>query len=166
VRLLPIINGKTDTAKNNAKMVGGILELEEGDKFYIAAKNNTNRGLYVNILDLQPDGLINPVLPNKAFPVEKTELRIEAGQERIFPWIMKIGPPCGMETYKIFVSREEIDMESIALSNGARSRGNLSVLQELVNDSYTATSRGSSIVKSAEPDGAVFSIVYRIKEKK
>ena len=166
VRLLPIINGKTDTARNHSKMVGGILELEDGDQFYIAAKNNTNRGLYVNILDLQPDGLINPVLPNKAFPIEKTELRIEAGQERIIPYIMKIGPPLGMETYKIFVSRQEIDMESIALSNGLRARGNFSVIQELVNDSYTATSRGSSIVKTAEPDGAVYSIVFRIKEKR
>jgi hypothetical protein len=166
VRLLPIINGKTDTARNHSKMVGGILELEDGDQFYIAARNNTNRGLYVNVLDLQPDGLINAVLPNKAFPVEKTELRIEAGQERIIPYIMRIGPPFGMETYKVFVSRQEIDMESIALSNGGRSRSNISVLQELVNDSYTATSRGSSIVKSAEPDGAVYSIVFRIKEKK
>lgn len=168
VRLLPIINSQKDTSRNHAKIVGGILELEEGDKFYISAKNNSKYGLYVNILDLQPDGLINPVFPNNGYspPILKTELRIEPGQEQTFKWIMKIGPPCGMETYKIFVSREEIDMESIALSNGARSRGNLSVLQELVNDSYTATSRGSSIVKSAEPDGAVYSIVYRIKEKK
>jgi hypothetical protein len=165
VRLLPVINGKTDTSRNHAKMVGGILELAEDDKFYISAKNNTDRGLYVNILDLQPDGLINPVFPNKAFPIEKTELRIEAGQERVFPWLMSVGPPFGMETYKIFVSRQEIDMESIALSNGARPRSNFTALQELVNESFAAASRGSRIEKSTAPDGSVYSIVFKIKPK-
>jgi len=163
VRLLPVINGKVDTSRHNPKIAGGILELEEGDKFYISAKNNTNRGLYVNILDLQPDGLIHAVFPNRDFPIEKTELRIEAGQERIFSWLMNIGPPFGMETYKIFVSRQEIDMETIARSNGGRPRANLSSLQELVNDSFATASRGSSIEKSTEPDGSVYSIVFKIK---
>jgi hypothetical protein len=147
-------------------MVGGILEFEEGDTMVVYVKNKTNRGLYVNILDLQPDGLINPVFPNDKPRIEKTELFIEAGKEITFDkWALEIAKPYGMETYKIFVSRQELDMKSIALNNGARTRGDISVLQELVSESYTATSRGSRIIKTAEPDGAVFSIVYRIKEK-
>ena len=168
VRLLPIINGKTDTSRNHSKMVQGLLELEVGDQYYIEAHNKSAQPLYINILDLQPDGLINPVFPISTGrkPILKSELKIEPGQVRLFPILMNIYPPLGMETFKVFVAKEEIDMESIAKSNGERSRSNLTALQQLVDASFAAASKGSLTKQTTIPDGSVYSIVFRIKEKK
>jgi hypothetical protein len=168
VRLLPIINGKTDSSRNHAKLVQGLLELEVGDQYYIEAHNRSSQPLYINILDLQPDGLINPVLPISSGPkpIAKSELKLEPGQVRIFPIIMQIGPPLGMETYKVFVAKEEIDMESIAINNGSRTRSNLTALQELVHASFVAAAKGDLTVQNKVPEGSVYSIVFRIKEKK
>ena len=58
---------------------------------------------------VSPDGKINPILPNtnpeSGSPITPEDLRVEAGQEILFPnYKIKIYPPFGLEIFKIFVS--------------------------------------------------------------
>lgn len=161
VKLLPFVKGKADASMINDKMVNGIPEFTVGDSIKIWVKNNTTKKLYLNIVDLQPDGQINPVFPLSS-TISAEELRLNAGEEKIFPVYFIIYPPTGMETYKIFVSEDMINMEEIANSKGATTRGDLNELSKLLNNSYDIATRGTKPAK-VKAEGSTYNLVFRIK---
>ena len=61
---MPIINGKLDTTAIKNKMINNSFIANEGDTLTLKIKNTGMKDVYVNILDMQPDGTINPILPN------------------------------------------------------------------------------------------------------
>ena len=72
---------------------------------------------------------------------------------------IKIFKPYGNEVFKIFVSEKEIDLEDIANSKGAATRGDLSVLELILKDSYKGVhKRGNE-----KADGTISEILFRIK---
>lgn len=178
IKLVPFIKEKADTSKIDSKIVHEIYEIYEfieGDKFVVWIKNKGTYPVYVNILDLQPDGIINPIFPNKKAtdskgnlkPIYPSDLLLDAGASRIFSdFPITLFPPFGMEIFKIFVSRKPIDMEGISDSRGATSRGNFTVLAKLVKDSYTMASRGYNSESLSNTDGSTFNVLFRIKAKK
>ncbi len=165
VRLVPFVNGKPDTNSIAKKMMNGIYEINAGDSLVIWAKNNSEVPLYLNILDIQPDGIINPIFPiTKKLPrksITPEELKIEAGEVKMFSdFKIRINPPTGLEIFKIFVSSTMIDMEKIAKRDVA-TRGNFSFLQKLVDKSYNINTRGD--VSAGKANGTVYNILFRIK---
>ena len=85
VNMLPVINGQIDTSAIAKKTINGILEFEEADQVTLSIQNLGKKPVYVNILDLQPDGIINAILPFKNAPEGKRnympqDLRIMPGQ--------------------------------------------------------------------------------------
>ncbi len=169
IRLVPFINGKADTSKDNQKLVNGIYEFNVNDSLLVWVKNNGEKAVYFNILDLQPDGVINPILPNTRLqpPIYPSDLKVEAGQEILFDkYKISIAPPYGMELFKIFVSETEINMEVIAVSAGLKSRGDFTVLEKLVNNSYTIATRGAKVENSGKAEGSTFNLLFRIKSAK
>lgn len=166
IKLVPVIDNKADTSKIESNIVNGIYEFNEGDKFVVWMKNKSDKPVYVNILDLQPNGIINPIFPDKKKLISSTDLKIGAGDSCLFSqYPIKLSPPYGMEIFKIFVSNELIDMEVIANSNGAESRGNFNALTRLVKYSYTITSRGGVVENLDNSDGSTFNLLFRIKKK-
>lgn len=169
IRLVPFINGKADTLKDNQKLVNGIYEFNVNDSLLVWVKNNGDKAVYFNILDLQPDGIINPILPNTRLqpPIYPADLKVEAGQEILFDkYKITIAPPHGMEIFKVFVSETEINMEGIALSAGLKPRGNFTALEKLVNNSYTIATRGAKIENNSKAAGSTFNLLFRIKPPK
>ncbi len=164
VKLVPWVNGIADI--NAADHSKPIAEFKVGNKFILWVKNTGSRACYFNILDLQPDGIINPVLPNsrpsKGDPIDVNDLRIEADSSHLFDkYILTVAPPCGLEIYKIFVSTKPIDLEIIANSKGAR--GNFSVLEKLVKNSYGITKRGTPGVENLEEaNGSAYNLLFKI----
>ncbi len=172
VRLLPVVNGQIDTVILSKKTVNGILEFEEGDHVTLSLHNQGKKPVYINILDLQPDGIINAILPYKNAPEGKRnyfpqDLRIMPGQEYIFEpkdFLIKLSKPFGTEVFKVFVSEKEIDLEPMAtrkflLGNSIQKRGDLTQLESLLIDSYQPMiKRGSSA-----SDGSVLNLLFRIK---
>jgi hypothetical protein len=165
VRMVPFIKGKPDTVMMNKKTINGILEFNETDSVVIWAINKGKKPVYLNILDMQPDGIINPIFPNKQKEIYATDLLIEPGKEWWFEREIQLCPPYGMEIFKIFVSQSEIDMEIIAESSGKKRGGNFSVLQELVGNSYNTATRGGKVGNS-KAEGTVYNLIFRIKPGK
>lgn len=166
IRLIPFINGKADTSKDNQKLVTGIYEFNVNDSLLVWVKNNGEKAVYFNILDLRPDGVINPILPNTRLqpPIYPADLKVEAGQEILFDkYKITIAPPYGMEIFKIFVSETEINMEGIAVSAGLKPRGNFTMLEKLLNNSYAIATRGAKIENSGKAEGSTFNLLFRIK---
>ena len=164
LRLVPWIHGNADTANIGKKIVNGIYEYAVGDTMVIWARNRSDETVYLNILDLQPDGMVNPIFPNTRNNIYPDNLVIGAGQERLFGnYKIRIGPPAGMETFKIFISDKEINLESVAQDDGRMSRGNLTVLEKLVKESRNVATRGGESQNISNADGAVFNVLFRIK---
>ncbi|HQR92985.1 MAG TPA: caspase family protein [Sediminibacterium sp.] len=174
VKLLPVINDQIDTAAMVQKTVNGILEFTEGDQVTLSIHNMGKKAVYVNILDLQPDGIINAILPYKNAPEGKRnylpqDLRIMPGQEYVFEpkdFLIKLSKPYGTEVFKVFVSEKEIDLEPMAtkkfqLGNTIQKRGDLTQLELLLLDSYqTVIKRGNSA-----SDGSIMNLLFRIKPR-
>lgn len=179
VKLVPVINGKADIKAIASKTVNGVFECKVGsqkdnktnyvcnhpDMIAIWAKNNSDQPLYLNILDMQPDGIINPIFPNTStIPnITPEELKVNPGEEKIFPRNITICPPFGMEVFKIFVSATMIDLEKIANRDVNSRSGNFSMLEKLVDKSYDIATRGEMSVD--KPNGSVYNIIFRIKER-
>jgi hypothetical protein len=175
VKLIPIIDGKAATENIAKRMVNGILEIPVGESVAISVSNKGTGEAYFNILDLQPDGLINPILPKKdrngkyIGPGGPDDLKILPGQTIIYPpdvYKVKIGPPNGMEIFKVFATCcQPLDMESIATSKTpakieSGKRGALQSMEQLLKASY----EGSS-TRGAGSEGTIFDVVFRIKPK-
>lgn len=174
VNLLPVVNGQIDTSILSKKTINGILEFEEADQVTLSIHNQGKKPVYVNILDLQPDGIINAILPYKNAPDGKRnympqDLRIMPGQAYIFEpkdFIIKLSKPYGTEVFKVFVSEKEIDLEPMATKkfqsgNTIQKRGDLTQIENLLIDSY------QPIIKrgGGSADGSITDLLFRIKPK-
>ena len=124
-------------------------------------------GVYINILDMQPDGKINAILPKSARGIKSEDLRINAGATRLFStYNIVIRPPYGKEVFKIFVSETEINLENLATKPGelvVKRGGKFNVIEKLVNDSHNITKRGGND-ETEKADGASFNLIFDIKE--
>lgn len=166
IKLVPMIDGQPDLAQIDTKSINGNYSFTEGDQFMLLVKNTGNKPVYINILDIQPNGVINPVLPFKQKYLYPSDLKIEKGTSRLFNRVCTIGPPYGIEILKIFVSTQEIDMEGIATTQGGGTRGSFTVLEELVKMSYQAATRGSQETSASNADGSMFNLFFEITPKK
>ena len=169
VKLVPVINNKADSSMLATKMVKGFYEFSEGDEITLSIKNTGKKLAYVSIIDLQPDGIINAILPsNKKGNFDLPDsLRFKANNSTyVFDpntFKIRLSKPYGTEVFKVFVSEKEINLKDIANSKGASrgGGGNLTALESILKDSYQgAHTRGS------EPaDGTISEIIFRIKPK-
>jgi hypothetical protein len=164
VNLIPVINGKLDSAAVNNKLLHGSYVFHEGDQFAILFTNKTRKPLYLNILDLQPDGHINPILPHKNNLVYPSDLKVNAGESRLFK-PFTIAPPYGMEILKVFVSRKQIDMEEMVIGSGKQERGNLSMIEKLFSRSFNNSTRADAVGKAGPADGIAFNVLLEIRKK-
>ncbi len=166
VRLVPVVNGIADTNLIESKKINGFYEFTEGDLITLAIKNTGKKPAYINILDLQPDGLINAILPHTVLtenPILPNSLRlIPSSNSFVYDpdkFKIHIFKPYGTEVFKIFVSDKEIDLESIANARGAQTKGNLSAMESLIKESYNGVhNRGGNQV-----NGTISEIIFRIK---
>lgn len=163
IRLIPFINGKADTSQWNDSLAK-TSSFRNGQQFVLWVKNTGSDDVYLNILDMQPDGIINRVLPNKAKNIYPVDLKIAAGSERLFSnYPIKVSPPYGTEIFKVFASKQQIDMEDIATTRGEGTRGTFTVLENLVRKSYGAGTRGVDTDNIGNADGSCFNLMFEIK---
>lgn len=162
VSIIPVVDGKPAPEAIGKYMKNGLPEFRPDDVIVIRVKNSTDVPLYINILDMQPDGKINAIFPNKGRNITAGSLIVAPGSDHTFSdFPVTIGPPFGLETFKIFISRTEIDMESIAEMSGASSRSGLGPLQDLLNSSYGISTRGEN-TPSPKASGSAFNLLFRI----
>jgi hypothetical protein len=168
VKLLLTRNGRPDTAETNRRIKGGRLEVYDKDVLTLWIHNTGARDAYVNILDMQPDGLINPVLPNRnlSYPIYSHDLKIPAGQEYYLPAgdVISVGPPFGTEVYKVFASESEIDVEDLAVTRGAGRKGVMTEIEKLIQNSY-GLSRGAGSASTANADVTTSEYLFLIKPR-
>lgn len=171
-------NKKIDSAKlaSRTKLTG--LELQEGDEVYLKIKNTGDKRFFINIVDVQPDGKINPVLPNKNLkdkdgypaPIRPEDCLVEKGDSLLLKnLVIKIWPPYGEETLKVFLSGEKLDLEDILTddSNDSQSRGSGGVLNNMAKIFKSSKpggngTRGTETKVNTAQNGTIFSVGFSI----
>lgn len=142
------------------------MVFSKDDQFVIKAKNNGNSDVYVNIIDIQPDGRINAILVADNASNAK-DLLLEAGQEKEFKVLIDgFGEPFGTEVFKIFITSKPLNLKPIIDAQGkipSGTRGSNNPLENLFIDTYMGT-RGPKVVGSlpATSSGTVTQITFRV----
>lgn len=161
---------------SRTKMTG--LELQEGDEVYLKITNTGDKRFYINIVDIQPDGKINPIMPNKKLkdkdgypaPIRAEDCLVDKGDSILLTNLtIKIWPPFGEETLKVFLSGEKLDLEDILAddSNDSQSRGKGGVLNNMAkifkNSKVNPVgSRGTDTKVNTAQNGTIFSVGFTI----
>ncbi len=161
VKLVPVINGEPDTLHASSHDTS----FTAGDKFMIWVSNKGRRNLYINILDIQPNGVINAILPNNGQGIFADDLMIPAGTNFLFKnYIITLYPPYGKEIFKVFASVDKIDLENIATTHGEGKRGSLRPFEMLVQKSYHLRSAEGQYI--GNNNGSSYNLYFEIKPPK
>ncbi len=85
----------------------GQIFLPIGSRFQVLITNQGIKPAYYSFLDIQPDQVINVLLPSGNYTAE--DLRILPGQQIQIPIIFETGFPLGSELFKLIASDKPID---------------------------------------------------------
>lgn len=169
-------DGNIDEAKIKSRMKFGRLELQEDDEVYLKIINTGIKKFCINIVDIQPDGKINPVIPNKGLtdmnnnpaPILLDDCMVNRGDSVVFKNLsIRIAQPYGEEVFKVFLSSDPLNLEDILKDNNdAASRSEKGVLNNLakifleskVNANGT---RGDGKINTEE-NGTIFGVDFII----
>lgn len=163
VKLLPYRNGQVDSAFLQSRIRNGIYEFQAGDTLVLQVVNKGRQAIYVNLLDLQPDGVINSLMPDKSSGIFPEDLKVKGGETRIFDqYTIRLNPPYGTEVFKFFLSRTELDLEDLVTTRGNGERGSFSFLEKLVKRTYKSGTRGG-VVSTGGVEGGVVTLSFVIK---
>jgi metacaspase-1 len=171
-------NKNIDEAKlaSRTKLTG--LELQEEDEVFLKIINTGDKKFYINVVDIQPDGKINPMLPNKYLkdkdnypaPIRAEDCTVNKGDSLLLKNLsIKIWPPFGEETLKVFLSAEKLDLEDILTddANDSNSRGNGGVLNNMARIFKSSKlkpngTRGTETRVNTAQNGTIFSVGFSI----
>jgi hypothetical protein len=174
--------GNVDDEKLKSRTHFGRLELQEDDVVYLRIINKGQKQFYINIVDIQPDGFINPVIPNKNLKDRNNNpapLKWEDCLVRKYDTLflrslpISIQQPYGDEIFKVFLSTAALDLEDILTSKDEASvppgkRGILNGLEKIfvnsnINENGTRGGVGSRV--NTDQNGTVFSLNFQIMPK-
>ena len=174
--------GNIDDEKLNSRTHLGLLELKENDEVFLKITNTGYKQFYINIVDIQPDGFINPVLPNKNVkdrnnnpsPVKWEDCLVK-GYDSLFLRNLPISiqKPYGEETFKVFLSSAPLDLEDILTTKvetpaPANKRGVLNGLEKIFINSNISEKGERGVIGTninTDQNGTVFSINFKIVQK-
>jgi len=161
MRIIPYINGKADTTSIGKFMKNGVYEFKEGNQFVVEIRNNSKYKIYFNIIDLQPNGVINAIMPNKTEGIKSEELYINPFSTETFDsFPVTIYPPFGDEVFKVFLARDKLDLEYITINKTEGTRSFMTDLETVFKNSYKPSTRGDF----GTSDGSVMNLNFRIIE--
>ncbi len=96
----------------------GNLHFQNGDVLKIRVTNRGTKAAYFTLLDIQPDNVITPLIPgNTETPAE---FRVSPGQTVDVPKIFTIGPPAGVEVFKLIATEEPVDFRPLICADTTR----------------------------------------------
>jgi hypothetical protein len=121
----------------------GVVRLIPGDAYRIKVVNDSERSLYVTLLDIMPDGSVTQLFPHPEYAPGLTD--VPAGKSYEIPLCFTAEDMPGQETLKLFATVDPVDFSAVVRSRGSRGAsgaGTLSPLEELWAASFAGTRAG------------------------
>lgn len=143
----------------------GNLHFQDGDYFKLRVVNRGKKAANFTLLDIQPDNQINILIPDEN--ETSAEFRIGPGQTQVVPKLFQIGPPAGVEMFKLLATEQAVDLRPIVQSRGVGTRSNTpkSPLEQLFGQTFfndDVISRGGKTVNLAAGSLQVHSFTFII----
>lgn len=153
---------KIKSVPHAGTMEGEPLILKNGDHFKLSVSNKGSKKTYFCVLDIQPDNIINVLVPYGRRSPE--EFVIEPGETKVLDGIFVIGEPYGKECFKLISTSTPISL--IRMVNTRGSSGipkGAHPLEVLFHSTYTSQGlRGANPVSIPPSSGHVSSIHFTI----
>ncbi len=131
----------------------------------IKVTNYGTKKSYFNIIDIQPDGFINPVIPTPN-DFDGREYTLEPRETAILKnTLVMFGPPYGNEIFKLIASDKAFNLSATILQHGSSTRGDASNIFESalqIGKSGTNT-RGVKTVSSKTNEDRICTFEYTFK---
>lgn len=168
-----------DTAKLNRRTINNRLELVEGDTVYLKLVNTGEKDFYYNVLDIEPGGRINRVVPNRRLrtasgaedPFMIEDCLLSKSDSVIIRQVrIKIAKPYGNETFKVFLTQKAISLEDLLATDDANKdrsvKGAMSNLEKIfINSKVNIAGRRSGLIPLREEPATIFNYNFSINKK-
>ena len=153
---------------------GNMINIPAGSHIFIEVKNFGSDISYFNIIDIEPSGKLNPLLPvvrNNTVVPELHSLSVQPGETKIIAHPIKINPPYGIEVFKVISTGMPFDLGSTIVVPEYRSRGPndvrpRSTMEKLLGESFQATSSRGAELDQSEMGTSTHEFTFKIVEKK
>lgn len=159
-RILPATKTSNNTYQIDSTQsnFNGNLKIKAGTSVVISITNKGLKRIYFNVMDIEPNGKINAIMPKKNIKIYKEDLFVEPGETKTFTQFpVKIYPPYGNEVFKIFVSKSPFDLEYIGATRSVSTFSN--DLEKIFNNINNTRSG-----QFGSNDGVVSNIYFEIFE--
>lgn len=162
-------NGEVvDTLNRKSYMVDGVFTVEPGDAVWLKITNRGKVPAYINVIDIQPNGIVNVILPEISNNETSRDYRIMPGQEYIVKTkYVEFFPPFGNEIFKLFATTVPVDFKSIGLSRGGDNTTYRHPMENAFRNVFQVGSRGGNVGSvSTSAGGNTYSYTFRIAPSK
>ena len=118
------------TAQNNND---GELILKSGDKYTLRLKNNSPTDeLFYSIIDIMPDNSMKVLIPTPS--TEAPAFSLGPGLSKSFSVTVDSNTPVGKEIFKVFISKEPLDLKNIFQRK--KTRAGMKSLEDMINETF------------------------------
>lgn len=161
-----------DLPKKERMDEDGNLRLKVGDGFRIEVTNHGYRPAYFTLLDIQPDNVMNVLMPSQWEPKETpAEFVVEADSKFPIPgggkYSKVITPPLGTEVFKLIATDQPIDLRTVTKSRGQTRSASQNPFEKLLADSFfgeSTSSRGGGTLSMSATEVHVETKTFIIEE--
>jgi len=130
-------------------------------QYVLKIKNTGTKNCYISAIEIQPDDVINVLLPYQN--ADASSYMLKPGEEKTWLHIRRFTEPFGTEVFKVFATSSVINLRSIVQSKGAATKGDMQTMELLLNDSYMGTRGDSPSGFDANNSGTIKSIVFEVR---
>lgn len=153
---------------NNQKSINSVDvdKVKVGNCVRFKVKNNGLKGGYFSIIDIQPDNLLNLVVPAVDLGYTADEYYLEGGAEYVTNYPIEIAQPLGEEALKLIVSKNPLDLAGIITTQGRNTRGigDKSTFEKMMVATYGTMPRGTKIKRKPAEEVSVKTLYFVIEE--
>lgn len=131
----------------------------------IKVTNYGTKKAYFNIIDIQPDGFINPVIPT-VNDIDGREYVLNPGESAVLKnTLVMFGPPYGNEIFKLIATDKQFNLSVTILQHGNATRGDASnIFESALQIGKTGiNTRGASTVSAKNNDDRLCTYEYTFK---
>ena len=156
-----------DTGKklNNNELTEGNLKFEVGDCINVEVENIGSVAGYFSILDIQPNNMINLVIPAVELGYTSSEYFLKPGDRYETDYNLKIYEPYGEETFKLIASTVALDLSNILSTQGNTTRGSATdhVFEQILMTSFfKENTRGKPVTKPRSDELGIVTLFFEI----
>lgn len=137
--------------ESNSKELSSIHDssINVGSCIKIKVKNIGTKPSFYSIIDIQPDNVINVIIPAISLGYTATEYYLEPGDEFETQYSIEVGEPIGAEVMKLIASDKPLDLSGIISNNGSMSRGmgDNHQFEKLFSSTFQGNTRGAKVTR-------------------